>query len=205
MGASGFWRCSGKTIWRIDHGTESHCTDGTADPGVGIMPSGKKWSDAETSRLLASFNKSTNTELAQLFPSRSLSAIHKRARKLGLRVPKDIEFRNRSDARKAEKSSNWRGGVRRTSKGYRQLLRPAHPRADSCGYVMEHIAVWEEHAGRLVPPDYVIHHINGVKDDNRIENLALMTRAEHTKLHHIGANRSEETVHRITEKRRLRI
>ena len=42
---------------------------------------------------------------------------------------------------------------------------------------MEHRMIWEHHNG-LVPNDMEIHHINGVRDDNRIENLALISHAD---------------------------
>ena len=169
------------------------------------MPSGLKWTTHETSLLVNAFESSDNVKLAELFPTRTLSAVHKRALKLGLRVPPEIEYQNRPNSRKREKCPNWRGGIRYTRKGYRQILIPEYHRADSAGYVMEHIYVWEQAHGAYVPEGYVIHHLNGIKDDNRVENLVLMTREEHTKLHHTGAKRSEETKRKISEKRRRRL
>jgi len=63
--------------------------------------------------------------------------------------------------------------------GYLKLRKPEHPRADSCGYVWEHIVVWEEYHHRSVPKGYVMHHLNGIKSDNRPQNLVAMKAGEH--------------------------
>jgi len=48
--------------------------------------------------------------------------------------------------------------------------------------IQKHRAVWIEHHGEI-PEGMVIHHINGNKKDNRIENLECLTRKEHAKRH----------------------
>lgn len=48
--------------------------------------------------------------------------------------------------------------------------------------VQEHKWIWNQTFGR-VPSGYTIHHINGNKIDNRIENLQMLLEYEHNKLH----------------------
>lgn len=53
------------------------------------------------------------------------------------------------------------------------LYRPGHPNAQSNGYVYEHMFVMSESLGRPLRGAENVHHRNGVRDDNRLENLEL--------------------------------
>ncbi len=70
----------------------------------------------------------------------------------------------------------------RTAKGYIMLRMPGHPMADREGYVMEHRLVMAKKIGRVLTAQDVVHHDNGVKDDNRPENLILLPKAQHDSL-----------------------
>lgn len=80
-------------------------------------------------------------------------------------------------------ADRYHKGHIRTWSGYIKLYRPDHPRVDSKGYVHEHTLVMEAHTGRFLTENEVVHHINGIKNDNRIENLQLMDDWDHRHHH----------------------
>ena len=58
-----------------------------------------------------------------------------------------------------------------------------HPLADPNGYVYEHLIVWCSMGNKPPSKNEILHHRNGHKNDNRIDNLQLLSRAEHNRLH----------------------
>ncbi|MBE0611216.1 MAG: HNH endonuclease [Dehalococcoidia bacterium] len=65
------------------------------------------------------------------------------------------------------------GGRISDSDGYVLIRMPDHPHANRSGYVREHRLVMEQAIGRYLRPEEVVHHRNGHKSDNRIENLQI--------------------------------
>lgn len=109
-------------------------------------------------------------------------------------IKSKIDFKSRVGKKFDQTGANndsWKGGRVKMS-DYVAIKSPGHPRGrgGNRGYVMEHILVMEAYIGRYIvfqgrqhPDNEVVHHVNGIRNDNRLENLVLMLSREHSFLH----------------------
>ena len=96
----------------------------------------------------------------------------------------------KSCVKRGVRSGRWNGGRKITVDGYILIYLKAdnffYPMADKLGYVLEHRLVMAQSLGRNLHSWEIVHHKNGIKDNNQLNNLELTTRGNHTIQHNNG-------------------
>jgi hypothetical protein len=84
---------------------------------------------------------------------------------------------------KRELNPHWKNGITKNQKGYLQILMPNHPNNIN-GYILLHRYIMEQSLKRYLIKEEVVHHIDGNKNNNDVENLMLFKNGgEHTRYH----------------------
>jgi len=104
----------------------------------------------------------------------TVQTLYKRLRALGIKTRKGGDATIGTQAK--ENNPNWKGGRPLDASGYVVINYGG-------SQIREHRVVAEKMLNRKLNKDEVVHHINGIKNDNRPENLMVMTQSEHLKHH----------------------
>jgi len=105
--------------------------------------------------------------LSQVMTGRELSPEHRK---------KVIKTLSSSRKQTGDKNPYWKGGITTTGEGY-VAIRVKNR------YIKEHRYVMGQKLGRSLTENEIVHHINGDKKDNRIENLVMTTQQKHSHSH----------------------
>lgn len=99
-------------------------------------------------------------------------------------IIKAVETRRKNGSyKKGKENPLFKGNKKLRKDGYIEVYCEKHPYAIQ-NYILEHRLVMEQHMGRILFPYETVHHINEIKNDNRIDNLMLFpTKAAHVKYH----------------------
>lgn len=122
---------------------------------------------------------------------------HKLAKKEYMKGEKNHQY-----GLKGNKNSSWKSDKKITSYGYIKVRSLDHPFRDCDGFVFEHRLIAEKYllsdensveinGKKYLKPNYTVHHKDENKLNNKIENLQIMTKEEHSRIH--ALKRSEKT------------
>jgi hypothetical protein len=141
---------------------------------LGLRRINVKYSDWEIEVIKTYFPDWGVAKCAELLPNRAEASIAKKAQDLGIKCAL-IKQRQNLGLRSHDMPKGFY-----VSEGY-YVYTPSGKTEDR---VYHHRYVMEQHLGRELRSDEIVHHKDGDKLNNDISNLEIMTRAEHARHHH---------------------
>ena len=93
----------------------------------------------------------------------------------------ELHIRTKSENQLGENNNAFNPNSIYTEDGYVEIW-------DGKKRILEHRFVMEKHLGRKLSSEEIVHHINGIKDDNQLKNLKIVTNSTHRKEHKLPEN-----------------
>lgn len=105
----------------------------------------------------------------------------------------DWRIKNLPKNLKGDRNPRWKGGIHNRKDGY-ILVRKGTFKKGECGakYTLQHRLIMEDFLKRKLLRSEIVHHKNGIRNDNRIDNLVIMTQSEHAKQDYILRNKNHK-------------
>lgn len=85
--------------------------------------------------------------------------------------------------RRSRSEAQWKGGTIKNPCGYIMIHNPDHPNAFSNGYIHRSRLIAEKKLGRFLKKGEITHHKNGIRTDDRPENISVFTQSTHMSKH----------------------
>ncbi|AUZ30174.1 HNH endonuclease [Bacillus swezeyi] len=141
----------------------------------------RKLTDEQISEVINLYeNGSYMRELGRLFKVSNITIRnYLKANGVKLRNPRE-EVSRQAKTRVLDRNPFWKGGRVKLKNGYIRINLGNNKK------MLEHRYIMEQHIGRKLKRTEHVHHINEIKDDNRIENLFLFkSGSDHNHYHHM--------------------
>lgn len=112
---------------------------------------------------------------------------------------------------KGSMNATWKSDRKKSRYGYWMVRSLEHPLRNKDDFMLEHRLVAERFlltdensvvidGKKYLSPKYIVHHINGNRLDNRVENLCVMTAEEHSFYHNKGKEIKRDSLGRFINK-----
>lgn len=108
---------------------------------------------------------------------------HKHSEETRKKISKALKKNSYLKGKKGSQSPKWKGGEM-IFQGYILIYAPNHEGSNKKGYIKRANLVWYEKTNEIIKLPYFLHHINGIKTDDKFENLEKVNRSEHMKIEH---------------------
>jgi hypothetical protein len=127
------------------------------------------------------------------FCSNKCASSYNRKGKKHSEETKSLISKNRKGKYKGKNHHRWNNGSVIVS-GYKYVSCPEHPNSTKAGYILESRFIMEKHINRYLTNNEIIHHKNKNTFDNRIENLEILTKEEHSTLHALETSKKRSLI-----------